>query len=116
MTTATIGFPARQRAVRLRLTRRGRVVLTLLATTPLVILALLTALNGGMATATSAPSGVEFSYITVEAGQSLWQLAETVAPQADPRDVIADLVRFNGLQDSTIHPGERLAIPPAYAP
>lgn len=90
-------------------------VLTALVATPLVIAAAVLAVNGGMATASDGVTSNDFSYVTVESGQSLWQLAEAIAPQADPRDVIADFVLLNQLDGSVVHPGERLAIPAAYA-
>ena len=77
-------------APRLRLTKRGRGVLTTLAAAPLVIAALVFALNGGMATATLEGTEAGLQYVTVDTGQGLWEVAETVAPNADPRDVIAD--------------------------
>jgi hypothetical protein len=104
---------------RLRITRRGRAVLATILVAPLAAMALAFApgfpLGGGAATASSELSTADFQYVTVEPGQSLWQLAESIAPGADPRDVISDLVRLNGLQDSVVHPGERLAIPAAYS-
>jgi hypothetical protein len=99
----------------LRLTRRGRAVVTALVTGLVVGLALAFALNGGMATANSDLATGSFDYVTVEAGQSLWQVAESIAPGADPRDVISDIVRLNQLQSSVVHPGDRLAIPAAYS-
>jgi len=98
----------------LRLTRRGRVVLTLLAAIPLVIGALVFALNGGGAAASGEKTHVQFQYVTVESGQSLWTIAEKVAPSADPRDVIADIVSLNQLDSGVVSPGQRLAIPSQY--
>ena len=100
---------------RLRITRRGRVVFTALAAGPLAAMALVMALNGGMATATAEASTGTFDYVTVASGQSLWQVAEELAPTADPRDVISDIARLNQLESSVVHPGDRLAIPPAYS-
>ena len=97
---------------RLRLTRRGRAVLTTLASAPLVLAALAFALNGGMATATIEQGTT--SYVTVEAGQSLWQLAEEVAPNEDPREVVAQLLRANALDSAEIFPGQQLALPNQY--
>ncbi|MFF1878766.1 LysM peptidoglycan-binding domain-containing protein [Leifsonia sp. NPDC058230] len=101
-------------ATRLRLTRRGRVVLTSLAAIPLVVGALFFALNGGGAVATGDQVNVQFHYVTVESGQSLWSIAETVAPSADPRDVIADIVSLNQLESAVVSPGQRIAIPSQY--
>lgn len=97
---------------RLRLTRRGRTVLTTIAATPLVFAALAFALNGGMATATGDEGST--SYITVQAGQSLWQLAEEVAPQEDIREVVAQLLHVNALESAEIFPGQQLAVPNQY--
>jgi len=99
----------------LRLTARGRRVFTGLAALPLVIAALAFALNGGVATASSSGSDVPVETVTVEAGQSLWELASDIAPDADPRDVIADLVSFNDLTTTAITPGQQLDVPTAYS-
>ncbi len=106
---------APQHTPRLRLTRRGRVVMTTLVAGPLVALALATALNGGIASASSEPPSHSLEYVTVQAGQSLWGLAESIAPSSDPRDVISDIVRLNQLEDSELHPGLRIAIPAEYS-
>ena len=49
--------------------------------------------------------------VTVEAGQSLWTIAESIAPGADPRDVIASIVELNRLSSVDVVPGQLLAIP-----
>lgn len=98
---------------RLRLTRRGRRVIALLVALPIVIAAFAFALNGGGAVATAESSTNTFSYITVQSGESLWQLAQAIAPTADPRDVIAEIVSLNQIQGD-IHPGQRLAIPSSF--
>ena len=100
----------------LRLTRRGRAVFTTLAAVPLVLGAIGIALNGGMAAAegTAGIGAAAFDYVTIEAGQSLWQLAESIAPSQDPRDVIADIVNLNQLSSEAVQPGQRLALPADY--
>lgn len=98
---------------RLRLTRRGRRVIAVLVALPVVVAAFAYALNGGGAVATAVSSTDTFSYITVQSGESLWQLAQAIAPTADPRDVIAEIVSLNQIQGD-IHPGQRLAIPAGY--
>lgn len=113
MTSVAFGGyrPAAPVSPRLRLTKRGRGVLTFLAATPLVVAAFLFAINGGGATASLEGSNVPFEYVTVESGQSLWQIAEDIAPQSDPRDVIAQLVEFNQLDSAEISAGQQLAVP-----
>ncbi|MDQ1606561.1 MAG: hypothetical protein QOJ18_928 [Microbacteriaceae bacterium] len=99
----------------LRLTKRGRRVLTVLAAVPVVIGALFFTLNGGMATATDVAGSTKFHYVTISAGESLWQLAGQIAPSADPRDVISDVVHLNQLASTDLQAGQRLAIPTQYS-
>lgn len=110
--TATVQTATALPQPRLRLTRRGRVVFTTRAATPLVIVALAFALNGGMATATVDAGSTE--YVTVLSGQSLWQLAEEVAPGEDTREVVAQLLRANSLDSGEVFPGQQLAVPTQY--
>jgi LysM repeat protein len=100
---------------RLHLTRRGRAVFTTLAAVPIAIGALIFALNGGTAAAGDGAAGASFDYVTVQSGESLWQLAESLAPSADPREVIADIVNLNQLASAEIEPGQQLAIPAEYS-
>ncbi|MBM7387966.1 hypothetical protein JOE37_000960 [Clavibacter michiganensis] len=118
-TTAPAVAPVAEAAVaprtRLRITRRGRVVLTALVATPLALGAGLVALNGGAAVASKDASGTAFEYVTVSSGESLWDLAEEIAPSADPRDVIASVVDLNRLPSSDVAAGQQLAVPAQYA-
>jgi hypothetical protein len=97
----------------LRLTRRGRSVLLALVATPLVVAAMLIGINAGGASAGS--SSTPLTKITVVGGESLWNVAEQIAPNDDPRDVIADIMSVNQLKSVDIQPGERLAIPAQYS-
>ena len=99
---------------RLRLTKRGRVALAVLAATPLVVVALVVALNSGAAVASRSGAQPAFEYTTVDSGQSLWQLAEEIAPAADPREVILQVMRLNQLTSSDVFAGQELAIPAQY--
>lgn len=99
---------------RLRLTRRGRVVLTSLAAVPVVAVALFAGLSAVPAVAGSSAADVSFRYVTIEPGQSLWSLAESIAPTVDPRDVIAEITSLNGLSSSSLEPGQQIAIPLGY--
>jgi hypothetical protein len=104
-------------AVRLRITKRGRAVITFLIAVPLAIAAAafgLGALGTSAAAGSSTGSAATFHYVTVDPGESLWQLAETIAPTADPRDVVADILTLNNLSSGDVQPGQRLAIPTKY--
>ncbi|HTL39956.1 MAG TPA: LysM peptidoglycan-binding domain-containing protein [Pseudolysinimonas sp.] len=109
MSTIAYGTP------RLRLTSRGRTVFSVLAAIPVIAIALLVGPNVLGAQATSTGGTGEFTYVSVAPGQSLWQLAAEVAPQADPREVVADILKLNNLSSADLQPGQELAIPAQYA-
>jgi LysM domain. len=103
-----------QASARLRITRRGKAVIAVLVATPLIVIAALFGPGALGAAAGTQGSHVRFDHVTVAAGQSLWQIAETVAPGDDPRDVVSAIADLNGLTSSVVVPGERLAIPQQY--
>lgn len=48
----------------------------------------------------------------VEPGETLWELASTVADRgSDLREIVQDIQRLNQLDGATIHPGQRLQLP-----
>ena len=104
--------------VHLRITRRGRIVLATLASLPLVAALVALAVFGANSAvangAESATASQSFDYVTVQAGETLWGIAEEIAPTADPRDVIADIVNLNQLPSAQVQPGQRLAVPGQY--
>ena len=111
------GRPAPQtgKPPRFRLTRRGRLVLIGL---PLVLLAALllslTGLLNSPAKAADAAGGLsvtETVSVTVQPGESLWAIAGSVDPARDPRDVIADIVQLNNLENGKVMPGQQLFVP-----
>ena len=99
---------------RLRITARGRSVAATLIATPFVLAVMLFSINGGAATASLDDATTSFEYVTVDAGESLWQLAESIAPTADPRDVIAQIIQLNQLGSAEVYAGQELALPPQY--
>jgi hypothetical protein len=104
----------RQSLPPLRITARGRAVLLTLAAAPLVIAAVIVGLAGGNANASLEDSSVTFTYVTVGAGESLWSIAESIAPEADPREVVADIVSLNQLGSADVEAGESIALPIEY--
>jgi hypothetical protein len=99
----------------LRLTRRGKIVLIGI---PLVLLAaLLLSLAGFFnSPARASESATDLAVtptvtVTVQAGESLWAIAGSVAPQRDARDVVADIVQLNNLTGGAVLPGQQLYVP-----
>jgi hypothetical protein len=117
VTRTTLGASAHTAppaAPKLRITARGRAALTGLAALPFVAIIGVLVLNGGGAVATGN-SARALESVTVMAGQSLWELAEELAPEEDPREVIADLVAVNTLVSAEVRPGQQLDIPSEYS-
>lgn len=53
----------------------------------------------------------ELVYITVQQGDSMWDLAAEYAPNSDPRDWIAEVVLLNALETVDLTPGQQIALP-----
>jgi LysM repeat protein len=112
--------PARDQATRpetanppLRLTRRGRVVVAVVAALVLAALSLVIA-SAAQATnhPVSSPAGQPgLAQVTVHSGQSLWSVAENADPAADTRVVIQQIIELNGLTGNVVFAGQRLWVP-----
>ena len=117
MTAISIdGVGATPAGTRLRLTVRGRRVFAAIAAVPAALALALAIIGGGAALASrdaGAPAG-SFETITVMSGDSLWSIAEAVAPAADPRDVVDAFMRLNALDGVGLVAGQELAVPAEY--
>ena len=101
---------------RLRLTKRGRLVFGALATALVAgLLAGVAAFAAPQALASNSASGQEFHYVVAQPGASLWSLASTLDPAADPRDLVAELVQLNQLDGSGVQAGQPIAVPLRYS-
>jgi Tfp pilus assembly protein FimV len=109
MTTAALAAPH----TRLRLTVRGRRVFAGLAALPVVAgLAVAAIAGGGAAIGADEPAPADaFETITVLSGDSLWTIAESIAPGHDPRDVVDAITELNQLPGGALVAGHELAIP-----
>jgi hypothetical protein len=89
-----------------RLTRRGR----------LVVVGLLVALLVGVFAIASTPGQAadpagDNLVAVVQPGDTLWSIAQRYAPGADRFDTIDEIRRLNGIEDYTVHAGQRLVLP-----
>lgn len=122
--TATIALPVttvrtaaprpaahRQTVHRTRLTRRGRVVLVLLGA--LLLLAAVSVGRAGSQAATAVDNGPALQQTTVQPGETLWAVAQRIAPKNDPREVVAQIRRINHLQSAALLAGQQLLLPTA---
>ena len=106
---------ARARVVRparpgLRLTRRAHLLLGLLAALAAAVAVIaatgrVQALDDAAPVPASAPAEV-----VVAPGDTLWSIAERVAPDRDPRGVVEQVRRLNGLPSGDVQAGQRLRL------
>jgi hypothetical protein len=99
-------LPERE-AGRLRLTRTGRLAITLTVTAAVLVLAAV-ALAGGAGGA-SAPL-VDHA-TTVQQGQTLSQVAAEQLPQLPLAEAVAEIQVANNLPSAQVHAGQSLVIP-----
>jgi len=93
------------------LTRRGRLVVGLLVL--LVLSAAVLLVVGRVQAVGLDPVPVPASApaeVVVGPGETLWSVAERVAPDDDPRAVVDRLRALNELPSGTVHPGQRLRL------
>lgn len=110
-TSARFDTPSRQAAPSsVRLTRRGRVVV-LLALVALALVAFTLGRVGSSQAATERPTPTSYAATTVHAGETLWAVAQRVAPGHDPREVVAQLRALNHLSDGGLQVGQQLLLP-----
>ncbi len=92
-----------------RLTRRGRLVVTLVLTA-LIVTAF--AFFGGSSVATRQAGTPEpVAVIEVEQGQTLWGIASTVAEPGQVREMVYRIRELNSLPGSSLVEGQELAVP-----
>jgi len=106
-TRAGVRRPATRSAA--RLTRRGRLVL-LMAFVAMVFVAL--SVFGGESAATRE-SGVPVETRTVEVaeGDTLWQIASSVAGPGEVREMVHQIEELNALPGAGIVEGQEIAVP-----
>ena len=100
-----------------RLTRRGRFVVGLLAGLAIasaVALIWLAITGQAQAASKAAPvpaGGHSMLRVVVRPGQTLWSIAEKADPAADPRIVIQQIIDDNALTGTSVNAGQVLWIP-----
>ena len=93
----------------IRLTRRGRRVVALLAIIPIALTFLLIGMRGAVATDGTVQS--ETQSVVVKPGQSLWDVAVAISPNTDPRETIWLIQQLNTMETSDVLAGQALIVP-----
>jgi len=117
------GVPGTRPAPRrntVRLTRRGRLAVTLMLTAVSLSLAVLAWLAIAARAAQAADGGQSpgavyqnLTSVVVHPGQTLWSIASQAEPTADPRAVMQQIIELNALRGTSVVPGQRLWVPRA---
>ena len=101
-----------------RLTRRGRIVVTVMLTAVSLSLVVLAWLAIAARTAQAADGGrspgavyQNLTSVVVHPGQTLWSIASQAEPTADPRIVMRQIIDLNALHGTSVVPGQRLWVP-----
>ena len=95
----------------LRLTRRGRLAVVLGV---LVLLVVGLSLGGSTSGQASRSGPVRAPHtVTVAPGESLWALAQRIAPGMDPRLVVTQIEALNHLAGPQVLAGQQLLVPVA---
>ncbi len=108
---------ARTVRTRVRLTRRGRIVVAALITACVVLVAALAWLAGtarAEAAGSGSPAGAVYHSLrsmVVQPGESLWTIATHADPAGDPRAVMQEIIDINALHGTSVQPGQRLWLP-----
>ena len=93
-----------------RLTRRGRLVAFAASVAALVAMVVGA---GQVAGASGDAESPQASVVVVQAGETLWGIAQEVAPGSDPRGVVQQIRQMNDLGTAPIVPGQAIVVPVA---
>jgi LysM repeat protein len=91
-----------------RLTRRGVLLVSCAVAGLAAGLVLLALASAPRAASSSPPPSAAAAAVIVHSGDSLWSIAQRIAPGSDPRQVVAQLERLNGLSGPALVPGQVL--------
>ncbi len=97
----------------IKLTRRGRLVLSTLSFGIMLAISLISlfGIATASAKASNEASNSSTTQIVVAPGETLWTIAARVNPEIDPRAVIEDIKALNVINGSDVYAGQVLLVP-----
>ncbi|MFC7492747.1 MULTISPECIES: LysM peptidoglycan-binding domain-containing protein [unclassified Nocardioides] len=101
--------PAARPRSTVRLTRRGRAVVVLLAL--VAVLAVGVALAGGSVATRDSGTPEPTAVVQVGPGDTLWEIASAAATDGDVRSMIERIEKLNALDSGMLVAGQRLLVP-----
>ena len=101
----------RRRETTVHLTRRGRLAVLVMSVLAVAVsMAVVLGAIGSISAGTPAPTSTQT--VVVSTGETLWTIAQRVAPGEDPRPVIDQIVDLNDLGDAgAVRVGQQLEVP-----
>lgn len=98
-----------RRSGQVRLTRRGRLVVFLLALA--IVLGLGLAIAAGSVATDEAGTPEPTRVVMVGTGQTLWGIAADLAEDGEVREMMTHIERLNALDSAVLAAGQRLIVP-----
>ena len=97
----------------IKLTRRGRLVLSTVSFGAMLAISLVSlfGIATASAKASNEASNSSTTQIVVAPGETLWTIAARVNPEIDPRAVIEDIKALNVINGSEVYAGQVLLVP-----
>lgn len=97
----------------IKLTRRGRLVLSTLSFGIMLAISLISlfGIATSSAKASNEVSNSTNTQIVVAPGETLWTIAARVNPEIDPRAVIDQIMDLNVIEGSNVYAGQVLLVP-----
>ncbi|CAN5790452.1 hypothetical protein BH20ACT6_BH20ACT6_03940 [soil metagenome] len=93
----------------LRLTRRGRLALLLIALSALLLAAVV--VSSTVVASSDAGAPTDTQAVTVQPGQTLWDIAEASGARGDLRDAVYEIRQLNHLKGAGLQIGQSLDVP-----
>jgi len=105
--------PENRHYSRVRLTPRGRLLtrLAVIASLSILLLSGFAAMTGASAGSTDTAIPTPYVKVSVKPGDTLWSIAESIAPSGDRRSLVADIVEINHLSSPELQAGQKIYIP-----
>ncbi len=104
----SLASPARSSV---RLTRRGR--LLVFVSVLLMLLAAAVAVGSSVVATSGAGEPMQVRTVTVQPGQTLWDIALASGVGGDPRDAVHEIEQLNHLDGAAVQIGQALDVPVA---
>lgn len=92
-----------------RLTARGRAVA--LGASVAALVAIVVGAGQMVEASSVAATGTEPAVVVVQSGDTLWGIAQDIAPGVDPRSLVRQIREVNDLGNRAIVPGQSIVVP-----